>query len=637
MKKLLHRLLTTDYGQRITSKIFFFLLICCANLFAFTNYVWSGGSDTAPYDSWVTAAHNIQDAVNNAVEDNVVLVTDGVYTISGRIMISTNDIILKSVNGAEKTVINGNSISQCIYLNTVNNDFVIDGFSILNGKNFSYGAGIFVRSGSTILNCIFTNNVTRYYGGALRARNSLISNCYFYANKAGNNGGAVLMLTGSILKDCLFVNNIATNGGAIYCDGVNAGTVSDCIITSNFSYRLGGGAYCNSGGSFSNCIISNNNVELTGLGYSLGGGIYFKSGGIASNCVISGGNADNGGGVYLSEGGIVSDCTINENSSESTGGGATCNDGGEVLNCLIIQNSTESTGGGTACIGGGAVSGCIISNNIAGSYGGGAYCNSGGSVSGCTISENNAEKGGGAHCWSGGLVSDCVISNNSVSEFGGGVYVDTKGGLADCKIIGNNADNGGGVYLYRGGELTNCLIYGMNSANYGGGAYLNRGGELINCTIAGNKNSDYGGGIVCSNGGSVINSIIFDNQALLGNDNWLNYDSGAMFSYSCTTPTNGLPGGNNCISDDPLFINPGSDYHLQNGSPGIDAGYYMSWMDPPTTDLDGNPRIHDGIVDMGCYEFIPEPAGLLLVGILILSRRVRNRDKIKIITGGWSV
>ena len=41
------------------------------------------------------------------------------------------------------------------------------------------------------------------------------------------------------------------------------------------------------------------------------------------------------------------------------------------------------------------------------------------------------------------------------------------------------------------------------------------------------------------------------------------------------------------------------------------------------TDLDGNDRIHDGAVDIGCYEYIPEPGAfgavisylLLVLGI----------------------
>jgi len=57
------------------------------------------------------------------------------------------------------------------------------------------------------------------------------------------------------------------------------------------------------------------------------------------------------------------------------------------------------------------------------------------------------------------------------------------------------------------------------------------------------------------------------------------------------------------------------DYHLLEGSPCIDAGTNLDWM-AGATNLDGNPRIHDGWADMGCYEFVPEPGGVWgLVGI----------------------
>jgi len=54
------------------------------------------------------------------------------------------------------------------------------------------------------------------------------------------------------------------------------------------------------------------------------------------------------------------------------------------------------------------------------------------------------------------------------------------------------------------------------------------------------------------------------------------------------------------------------------GSPCIDTGAIMPWM-TGATDLDGNPRIHDGQVDMGCYEFVPEPGFYLLFIIYYLS------------------
>jgi hypothetical protein len=60
--------------------------------------------------------------------------------------------------------------------------------------------------------------------------------------------------------------------------------------------------------------------------------------------------------------------------------------------------------------------------------------------------------------------------------------------------------------------------------------------------------------------------------------------------------------GTGNITNAPLFVNlAGGDYHLQSNSPCINSGNnaYVS----VTNDLDGNPRIVGGTVDMGAYEY----------------------------------
>jgi hypothetical protein len=91
--------------------------------------------------------------------------------------------------------------------------------------------------------------------------------------------------------------------------------------------------------------------------------------------------------------------------------------------------------------------------------------------------------------------------------------------------------------------------------------------------------------------------------------NYSNYYYGWVFDFStvysyinycCTTPmpTNGV--GN--ITNTPLFVNyAGSNLRLQSDSPCINSGNNAYVVG--STDLDGNPRIVGGTVDIGAYEY----------------------------------
>ncbi len=89
------------------------------------------------------------------------------------------------------------------------------------------------------------------------------------------------------------------------------------------------------------------------------------------------------------------------------------------------------------------------------------------------------------------------------------------------------------------------------------------------------------------------NCIVYSNTSSSG----ANYYGGA-FTFCCTTP---LPAGSGNITNDPQFVNAAtSNFHLKATSPCIDRGNNAYVQG--TTDLDGNPRVMYGVVDIGAYE-----------------------------------
>jgi hypothetical protein len=283
----------------------------------------------------------------------------------------------------------------------------------------------------------------------------------------------------------------------------------------------------------------------------------------------------NGGGsarcVNLTNGASLSGFTLTNGYGRNGYGGGVA--GGTIKDCILSGNSVMSGGTGPGssprAYGGGAsdctLNNCILSGNFANyqpggfpAYGGGAY--------NCTL-------------------NDCTLGGNWAGHYGGGAASCT---LNNCTLTNNSAGFGGGGGAYNC-TMNNCMLTG-NFAD-GGGAYNS---TLNNCTVTGNSAPNYAGGAYAC---ALNNCITYFNSAPLR----ANYDPASTLSYSCTTPqpTNGS--GN--ITNAPLFVNTNgwANPRLQPNSPCINAGYNSYITN--ATDLDGNPRIAGGVVDIGAYEF----------------------------------
>jgi PKD repeat protein len=211
-------------------------------------------------------------------------------------------------------------------------------------------------------------------------------------------------------------------------------------------------------------------------------------------------------------------------------------------------------------------------------------------VTNCLIIGNAALGGGGV---AGVRVVDSVLRQNWAR--GGGAASEAT--LLRCVVFNNSAGNGGGT---SSGTLNNCLVVGNRATLRGGGT---AGGSLVNCTVVANSAGAAGGG---GHSAYVYNSILYYNTAPID----ANYHDliPREFKACCTIP---LPrtADFSSFTNAPLFVDQaGGNYRLKIGSRCIDAG--LNDFAPDGPDLDGQPRIVAGTVDMGAYEFQP-PTGLL--------------------------
>ena len=339
-------------------------------------------------------------------------------------------------------------------------------------------------------------------------------------------------------------NGLDGNSGTNWAEAFRTVTKALSVAIDGTVIRVGAGQYTNILETFPMAIIGKNGLQILGAGRDV-----TVLDAKRSNRVVT---LQNTSGHVVLEGLTVT-------------GGKTNNGAG-----LLVDNCGDVT-----------IAGCLISNNH-------AYA-------------TTSQGGGMLLTRSTVTVSNCVITVNSTtripngSAYGGGIELETGVLLCRETIIASNAAGslgyGGGLRVgtTARGVVRNCLV-SSNNATSGHGIYS--GGTLVcdNLTLVNNM----GHGILCSAGGAAVtNGILWGN----GDD-----VTGTVTLASSDIEDGDNNGTNGCISADPLFAGAATNnFRLLSLSPCRNTGVLMDWM-PGGIDLGGNPRVVQGLPDMGAYE-----------------------------------
>ena len=214
------------------------------------HYVYYGGASIIPYTNWLTAATNVQDAINVSENLDRIYISNGVYTSAGEMRAGSNVFCLEKnveIVGLGMPVIDGQRKMRGAFVSAGK----VDGLKFINGLSAGTGNE---RNG----------------GGVYCVTNGEISRCIFMNNSANYNGGAIYARDGGALKSCLIVSNSANNAGggvALY----SCGTIYNLTLLDN-SAVAGGGIYCNNGGEIINTIAYNNSASANNNIYNVGSG-----------------------------------------------------------------------------------------------------------------------------------------------------------------------------------------------------------------------------------------------------------------------------------------------------------------------------------------------------------------------------
>lgn len=294
-------------------------------------------------------------------------------------------------------------------------------------------------------------------------------------------------------------------------------------------------------------------------------------------------------------------CEVNITIIDGNNSHQCINNGGLIDGVCITGGNVDFGCGGILNYG--TVQNCRIYGNNGGPGGVMNY----GLMQDSFVYENTSDDTAGVFS-DGGTVIRCEIYNNTSTGSCGGIS-NSYGVVSDCRIFGNSALQCGGIMnschdpgFFDKGTVVNCTVFN-NTVQEGAGGIMNLTATLVNCTVYGNEGSQECGGIYNMDG-QIQSCISWGNS---GTDIQNLYSTERIYNVCYGTGSNVT--GNGFVRSDPEFVNisgePSTwDFHLQAGSPCIDAGRDAN---APQKDMDGTLRPQGTRVDIGAYEWKQVP------------------------------
>jgi len=424
-----------------------------------------------------------------------------------------------------------------------------------------------------------------------------------YINQGGSAGSLLVLQARS--GDTVYLSGKAqSNNGdpnIIYMENQSYVTISGFNICSN---KNGSGIFIEGEGTHI-AIISNTIYEMRGT-HGMGITVYGTSGTPISDLVIHGNE------IYDCEPATSEALTLNGNVTgfevvgnyvhdvnnigiDFIGGEDDINDSQGARNGLCAENRVERA---RSSYGGGFAAGIYVDGG----------CNiviERNSVTECDMGIEVGAENSGWNTTNITIQSNLLFNNDKVGIVFGG-YDSSVGRVQYCNILNNTLVRNNRLSLSGGDFHGECIIqYAANNTFENNVIYVDELGDkraLSEEASEGNSNNLLDYNLYYCNAGLTAVQFQWKNAAYTGYSVYTNAVSDA---------------DEHSLGTNPLFDNLDfADYHLTLGSPAIDGGDPTYLPGGSVTDYDGNPRILIGRVDIGAYEFIPEPGTCLLVCVM---------------------